>query len=112
MKSGKIGARAARTAVFCLLTGAVFCVLAGCQSLNEDTNNKRCWFPSFVEPGYLNPDHERNMPEGSDPFPNANIGPKSLQARPQYWDCPREWNRDVTYAPPVEAAVQTSEAAK
>ena len=52
------------------------------------------------------------MPEGSDPFPNANIGPKSLQARPQYWDCPREWNRDVTYAPPVEAAVQTSEAAK
>lgn len=82
--------------------------LLGCQSLNDDPNNKRCWFPSLVEPGYLNPAHEKYTPEGSDPFPNANIGPKAVQARPQYWERPRDWNRDVNSTPSAELAIEST----
>ena len=69
---------------------------AGCQSLNNDLNNKRVWYPSLVDPGYLNPAHENGYPDGTDPFPSANIGPSSLQARPYGYDLPRNWNAEVT----------------
>ena len=83
-----------KSGLILLVAGLLF--TGGCQNLNEDVNNKCVWFPSFVEPGYLNPYHESGYPDGTDPFPNANIGPKSLQARPFGYDLPRSWNADVT----------------
>lgn len=63
--------------------------LLGCESLNQDQNNKRWWFPSLQTPGHLNPDHELYTPEGSDPFMDPTIGPKSLQSRPPGYEVPR-----------------------
>lgn len=97
--------RPARFFVFFSLTVAPF--LAGCQTMNEDVENKRVWFPSLVQPGYLNPDHELKTAEGSDPFPTANVGPSSLQTRPQGWDVPRNWNNEVVGS---REAVMTSTA--
>ena len=69
---------------------------AGCQSLNDDPNNRCCWFPSLIAPGYLNPTHEKGYPDGTDPYPNANIGTRDMQMRPRGYDMPRSWNADVT----------------
>ena len=79
-----------------LLMGIGGTFLFGCQSLNDNLNNKRVWFPSFVEPGYLNPAHENGYPDGTDPYPNANIGTSSFQSRPYGYDLPRNWNAEVT----------------
>ncbi|MGI5831342.1 MAG: hypothetical protein ACOX6D_02250 [Thermoguttaceae bacterium] len=68
---------------------------AGCQSLNDDPNNTRVWFPSLVAPGHLNPAHEKGYPDGTDPYPNANIGTDSMQMRPHGYDMPRNWNANV-----------------
>ena len=68
----------------------------GCQSLNDDPNNRCCWFPSLISPGYLNPAHEKGYPDGTDPYPNSNIGTRDMQMRPQGYDLPRSWNADVT----------------
>ncbi|MDO5554868.1 MAG: hypothetical protein Q4G68_14015 [Planctomycetia bacterium] len=80
---------------FCLGAMVVGLLLAsliasvGCESLNQDQNNKRWWFPSLQSPGYLNPDHELYTPEGSDPYMDATVGPKSLQSRPPGYEVPR-----------------------
>ena len=79
-----------------LLTLCAALLTAGCQALNDNENNERVWFPSLVQPGYLNPAHERWAPEGSDPFPSASASRSAVQPRPQYWDLPRSWNADVT----------------
>ncbi len=99
---------AMRRVLFALLGLFVFGACVGCQALNDDPNNKRCWFPSLMEPGHLNPAHEKYTPEGSDPFPNANIGPKAVQARPQYWENPRDWNRDVNSTPSADLTIDTT----
>lgn len=90
-------------------------VTVGCQSLNDDPNNRRIWYPSLVQPGHLNPAHESQFPEGSDPFPNAAASRSVTQPRPQYWDMPRDWNADVDGGKsvkviPSEAAATTGAA--
>ena len=74
-----------------ILLGAV-----GCESMNNDPKNTCVWFPSLIAPGYLNPAHEKGYPDGTDPYPNANIGTSSMQMRPQGYDMPRSWNAEVT----------------
>lgn len=90
-------------------------IVVGCQALNDDPNNRRIWYPSLVQPGHLNPAHESQFPEGSDPFPSAAASRSVAQPRPQYWDMPRDWNADVNGGKsvkviPSEAAVTTSAA--
>lgn len=76
---------------------------SGCQSLNDDENNTRMWYPSLESPGYLNPQHEAFTPEGSDPYPDGTVGPKAFQLRPQGFDMQRskatqvQQNRDVQF---------------
>jgi len=78
--------------------GVMFLVtigLTGCESWNNDPKNTRVWFPSLCNPGYLNAEHERYCPDGSDPFPDAEIGPKSLVARPSDYGSPRDKTAEV-----------------
>ncbi len=84
-----------KSIVFAILATALLGA-AGCQSLNDDPNNRCCWFPSLIAPGYLNPAHEKGYPDGTDPYPNANIGTRGMQMRPRGYDMPRSWNADVT----------------
>ncbi|MDO5580329.1 MAG: hypothetical protein Q4G69_04295 [Planctomycetia bacterium] len=62
---------------------------SGCQSLNESEESKRFWYPSLESPGYLDPEHERYTPEGSDPYPDGTVGPKAFQLRPRGYDMQR-----------------------
>ncbi len=75
-----------------------FCFLSGCESCNENMNNKRYWVPSLMSPGYLNPrspayidpNHKEGTAEGMDPYMDCTIGPRSLQARGWGYDLPRD----------------------
>lgn len=87
-----------------LLTAVLFS-FSGCQSLNEDQNNKSCWFPSFQKPGHLDSNHEYYTPEGSDPYMNTSIGPRSLNARPQGYDMPRDWARQCAENRPASVKI-------
>lgn len=81
--------------LICAVTALASLLIAGCQSLNDDPKNTRVWFPSLVAPGHLNPAHEKGYPDGSDPYPAANIGTSSMQMRPRGYDMPRSWNAEV-----------------
>lgn len=90
------GAHRIRIFAALMTCGCGLAFLAGCQSLNDNPNNTRVWFPSFVDPGHLNPYHENGYPDGTDPYPDGNIGTSSIQARPQGYDLPRNWNSQIT----------------
>lgn len=82
----------------CWGQGAIFLVfiliaLPGCQAANDNPNNKCVWFPSLQQPGYLDSNHEYYTSEGSDPYMNTAIGPRSYNTRPQGYDMPRDWAR-------------------
>lgn len=95
----------ALTAVF----SALFLATLGCQSLNDSDKNKSCWYPSLTQPGHLNPAHEKHSPdESSDPFPCGTIGPRTLQARPQGWDVPRNWNTELGGSQNVKIVTSTA----
>lgn len=84
-----------RQIVLLVVVGLFLGTIIGCESLNRDPNNKY-WFPSFEVPGHLNPDHEYWAGEGSDPYMDASIGPRGMQARPTGFDLPRSRTTQVS----------------
>lgn len=91
-------------AINAVLWVAVLLSFSGCQAMNEDQSNL-CWFPSFQKPGHLDTNHEFYTPEGSDPYMNTTIGPRSLNARPQGYDMPRDWARQCAENKPAAVKV-------
>ena len=69
---------------------AALAASCGCKSLNENAENIRFWFPSLVPPSREERElREQNFPEGGDPYVDAEVGPKSISARPRGWDMQR-----------------------
>ncbi|MDO5566258.1 MAG: hypothetical protein Q4G59_06335 [Planctomycetia bacterium] len=71
-----------------LMYGGTLLLMSGCESCNSNSDNTRFWFPSFENPGHLDSYHEYNVPNGSDPYMDATIGPRGMQARPNGFDLP------------------------
>ncbi|MDD3587564.1 MAG: hypothetical protein PHQ75_10320 [Thermoguttaceae bacterium] len=74
--------------VLTFMLGGILLSMSGCESCNTNSDNKRFWYPSFEKPGYLDESHEYNIPNGSDPYMDATIGPRGMQARPNGYDLP------------------------
>lgn len=93
---------------FFALSTILLCLTAvGCESLNNDPANTRYWYPSFGSPGYLNPQHESLTGEGSDPYLDATVGPRSLQARPLGCDLQRSHTSQILNSRSSEAILTT-----
>lgn len=69
---------------------ATLALSCGCKALNENPKNTRYWFPALCPPSREERElRAKNFPEGGDPYVDAEVGPKSISARPRGWDIQR-----------------------
>lgn len=75
------------------MAAAIGALLAptGCQSLNENPNNKHYWFPALFPPSREEKEARDNVFHGNaDPYLDAEVGPRSFNTRPRGWEFQRE----------------------
>lgn len=79
-----------RRAFFAATCATLAPIVAGCKTLNEDPNNKWCWFPTLLPPSKEEREaRAKTFPDGGDPYVDAEVGPKCFDTRPRGWDVSR-----------------------
>lgn len=78
-----------------------FAWLSGCETMNNNPENKRFWYPSLQTPNYLNEEAQSVYTEGCDPYLDPTVGPRSLQARGAGYDLPRSRTTQILGSQPV-----------